>query len=263
MSFSPQVLDLLNQILCALKDGSNGSALDCAIVDCPDCPASVGDSTSVTYTNSDNTTEISGGVGDVDGDGSNFDTKWNLGFGEPDSREVLTFTQECLDGGGRVRWDWTTTPVAEGEPSLTGTQEFGADEFSITSESEDGVSIAILNNAMGGGGKIDMLTATCIGAPTTGEGCCLSTSDKCLQDLMAQMLDEQKRTNELLADLIEGCPPDTGVECCEPGSGSVTVVAAPGVEVNEDPLHNIRIGDPAVVGLFGSGNVGQDFPVNP
>lgn len=159
-----------------------------AVVDCS-CGTAVGDTSTAEYVNSDNETDATNGVGDVDGDGDTDDTKWSFDANEPDVEQVLTFTEDCLNDGGEVRWDWVNT---DGD---SGTQTFDADDWTRT-----GLNVQISNQATGSSGKIQRITATCTKA---GDGetvhTCLSVYDACVEQALDNLCAKVDTLNEKVA----------------------------------------------------------------
>ena len=184
--------------LCELVD-----LIDSVTFVCPDCGDGVGTVDSIEYVNSDITTDFSGGLGDVDGDGSQDDTKWNWSADEPDAEPLMAFTRDCLANGATVRWDWTNVPNTGVGPS--GSQTFDASEF-VEQSTATGGSFQIFNDATGDLSKVASITATCLSTEVV-EHNCLRTHDACLNATATAILEK----------LCEPEPCDWEVLCDENG----------------------------------------------
>ena len=148
-----------------------------ALIDCP-CGAVIG----IRYDNDDNTTDVNNGVGDVDNDGDQDDTKWNFEFNEDDVEPLLDFTDDCLAAGNEVTWSWVNL---DGE---TGEQTFGPEDYTRT-----GTNVVIVNDVVvpSSSGKMQSLEAKC----TSGHKC-LPVYDACVVAKLEELIESQCRPTE-------------------------------------------------------------------
>ncbi len=113
----PDKLAPEEQCAIAMKDCNSDQMLEkmCEILgdpsaDCPECEESAKES--VTYTNSDNETEL---VVSVGGDG---DIKIDAGSGDGSEAEVVACIESCLAAGDEVVVTWTTVDGGSGSATL-------------------------------------------------------------------------------------------------------------------------------------------------